>query len=91
MASPTKGIAAAAMALAGVLGLGGCATEDYVDEHIATVNERINALEARVQQVDGTAQSAMGAAQSANQRLDQLTGRVDSIEQQLMARRRPRN
>ena len=35
-------------------------------------------------------QAAAGAAQSANQRLDQLTTRVDTIEQQL-ARKKPRH
>ena len=58
-------------------------------------DDRINGLEARVQQVDGTAQSAAGAAATANQRLDQLTPRVDSLEQQVMALsargKRPRN
>lgn len=91
MASLRKSIAIAGLTIVGGLSLGGCATEDYVDEHIATVNDRVSALESRVQQVDGTAQSAAGAAQTANQRLDALTGRVDSIEQQLLARKRPRN
>ena len=90
MPSLGKSIAIAGIAIVGGLGLGGCATEDYVDEHIATVNERITALEARVGEVNGTAESAAGAAQSANQRLDALTGRVDSLEQ-ARARRTPRN
>jgi outer membrane murein-binding lipoprotein Lpp len=88
-------ITALAIALAGAgLSLGGCATEDYVDKHIAVVNQRIDGLEAKVQQVDGvatqanqTAQSALGSAQQANQRLDQLTPRVDSIEQRLAAKK----
>jgi outer membrane murein-binding lipoprotein Lpp len=78
----------------GSVGLSGCATEDYVDKHIAVVNQRIDVVEGRLTQVEGvatqanqTAQSAMGAATQANQRLDQLTGRVDSIEQQLAAKR----
>jgi outer membrane murein-binding lipoprotein Lpp len=79
----------------GALGLSACATEKYVDQHIATVNDRVAALEGRVQAVDGKADSAAGAAQSANQRLDQLTSRVDSIEQQLAEQRargkKPRN
>jgi murein lipoprotein len=83
MRSPKKSIAAILLTVGCGLSLSACATEDYVDKHIATVNERISALEARVQQVDATAQSAAGAAQSANQRLDQLTARVDSIEQRL--------
>src|SRR3954470_2502933 len=40
------------IALAGAgLSLGGCATEDYVDKHIAVVSQRIDGLEARMQQV----------------------------------------
>jgi outer membrane murein-binding lipoprotein Lpp len=97
MPSVRKGIATAALTIAGGLSLSACATTDYVDEQIALVNNRVSALEAKVQQVDSTAQaantaaqSAAGAAQQANQRLDQLTTRVDSLEQQL-AQRRPRN
>lgn len=90
MPSVSKSIATVGMLIAGGLSLGGCATRDYVDRNIATVNERISALEAKVQEVNGTAQTAAGAAQTANQRLDQLTGRVDSIEQQL-AQKKPRN
>jgi outer membrane murein-binding lipoprotein Lpp len=93
----SKSMARAGLATVGALSLAGCATEEYVDQHIATVSERIAALESRVQQVDGTAQqanstaqAAASAAQSANQRLDALTARVDAIEQQL-ASRRPRN
>jgi outer membrane murein-binding lipoprotein Lpp len=78
------------------LSLSGCATEEYVDKHIAVVNGRIDELTARVQQVEGvanqanqTAQAAMGSAQQANQRLDQLTARVDSIQQEL-AKKKPR-
>jgi outer membrane murein-binding lipoprotein Lpp len=76
------------------LSLSGCATEDYVDKHIAVVNGRIDELTARVQQVEGvanqanqTAQAAMGSAQQANQRLDQLTARVDTIQQELAAKK----
>jgi outer membrane murein-binding lipoprotein Lpp len=77
------------------LSLGGCATEDYVDKHIAVVNQRVDGLEQHLAQVEGTAnqanqtaQAAMGAAQQANQRLDQLTSRVDTLEQS-MVRRKP--
>lgn len=88
-------IATLAIALAGAgLSLSGCATEDYVDKHIALVNQRIDALQARVGQVEGaaqqagqTAQAAMGSAQQANQRLDALTSRVDTVEQQLAAKK----
>ena len=82
-------------ALAGAcVSLGGCATEDYVNKHIALVNQRIDGVAAHVAQVEGTAnqanqtaQAAMGAAQQANQRLDQLTPRVDAIEQKLVSKR----
>lgn len=79
----------ATVLIAGGLSLSGCATEDYVNQHIATVNQRIDALEARVGQVEGTANQANQSAQQANQRLDQLTPRVDAIEQAL-ANRKPR-
>ncbi|HKT14538.1 MAG TPA: hypothetical protein VJR87_03945 [Allosphingosinicella sp.] len=91
MPSLGKRIALAGVVTLGGLGLGACATTKYVDEHVAVVNDRVTALETRVQAVDGKAESAVGAAQTANQRLDQLTTRVDSIEQQQMARKRPRN
>jgi len=58
--------------LAGAAALGGCATEDYVDQHIATVNARIDqtdsrvgALEGRVNEVSQRADAAAAAAQSA--------------------------
>lgn len=83
MTSVGRSIATVALTIASGLSLSACATTKYVDEQIATVNSRISALEAKVQQVDSTAQGAAGAAQSANQRLDQLTVRVDGIEQRL--------
>jgi murein lipoprotein len=95
MPSLRTSIAAIGLTIAGGLSLSACATTDYVDEQVATVNDRVSALESKVQQVDSTAQAAAGSAQSANQRLDQLTGRVDGIEQQLAQRqsvqKRPRN
>ena len=90
MAFQGRNFAIAAVALVGGLGLSGCATTEYVDEQIATVNARISALESQVQQVNQTAQAAAAEAQNANQRIDALTGRVDAIEQSL-AQRRPRN
>jgi outer membrane murein-binding lipoprotein Lpp len=93
----SRSIPTAGLVIIGGLSLSACATEAYVDKHIATVNDRISALEGRVntvdqtaQQANATAQSAAAAAQQANQRLDQLTARVDGIEQQLAAKR-PRN
>ena len=91
MPSARKRIATVALTIAGGLSLSACATTKYVDEQIALVNTRVSALEARVGQVDSAAQAAAGAAQTANQRLDQLTPRVDAIEQQLAAGKRPRN
>jgi murein lipoprotein len=83
-----------AVILVGGLGLSACATQDYVDQQIAGVNGRIDQLDARVQtatqradQANQAAQAANSAAQaaatdarSANQRLDQLGGRVDTLE-----------
>jgi outer membrane murein-binding lipoprotein Lpp len=58
--------------LAGAATLGGCATEEYVDQHIATVNARIDqtdsrvgALEGRVNEVSQRADAAAAAAQAA--------------------------
>jgi peptidoglycan-associated lipoprotein len=62
----------AAIAVASGLALGGCATESYVDEHVAAVNSRVDAvdskvtaLSARVDEVDKTAQAAGQKADSA--------------------------
>ena len=101
--SPTR-MGPAVIVLAGALSLGGCATKTFVREQIATVNHRIDALEARQQETDGTAKSALAQAQAASsqaqaaagqaqnngQRLDQLNGRVDGIEQQMQQNRRKR-
>ncbi|WP_229726938.1 hypothetical protein [Sphingomonas alpina] len=99
LASLTK-IAPAAVILVGALGLGGCATKGYVRDQIAPVSQRVDALETRLQETDGTAKSALAQAQAAagqaqnnGQRLDQLNGRVDGIEQRMQEnqRKRPRN
>ena len=81
-----KQITLAATVIIAGTGLSGCATQDYVDKHIAVVSQRVDALEARLNQVDQAAQAAGASAQQANQRIDQLTARVDSIEQRLTAR-----
>lgn len=97
--SVTK-IAPAIVILVGALGLGGCATKGYVRDQIAPVSHRIDALEAKLQETDGTAKSALAGAQAASgqaqnngQRLDQLSARVDGIEQQMQEnkKKRPRN
>jgi len=91
-----------ALVLVGAVGLGGCATKSYVREQIAPVSQRVDVLETRLQETDGTAkaalaeaQAASGQAQSNGQRLDQLTTRVDGVEQrqaqQSQQRKRPRN
>jgi outer membrane murein-binding lipoprotein Lpp len=94
----SKNLATVAMVTLGGLGLGGCATTEYVDEQIALVNQRIDGVEANLQQTTTTANSAAAQAQAAateaqnaNRRLDQLTARVDRLEQAATAQRRPRN
>jgi hypothetical protein len=88
----------------GGLSLSACATNKYVDEQIAAANTRIGAVDAKatdaIQRADAAAAAAAAAAavaataatdaQSANQRLDQLTARVDQVEQRRPGRR-PRN
>lgn len=82
--------------------LGGCATKKYVREQIAPVSERVGALETQLQATDGTAKQALAEAQAASglaqqhgQRLDQLNGRVDGVEQRLQEQesrgKRPRH
>jgi outer membrane murein-binding lipoprotein Lpp len=86
-----KSLASVAIVTLGGLSLGGCATTDYVDEQIATVNQRIDGIEARLQQTDAVAKGAATEAQNANRRIDQLNARVDRLEQQAAAQRQPRN
>lgn len=82
--------------LLGGLSLSGCVTEKYVTEHITEVNTRVSAVDAKasdaLQRADAAsaaAQAAAADARSANERLDQLTPRVDRLEQGPM--RTPRN
>jgi len=95
-------IAPAMLLLVGAVGLSGCATKSFVREQIAPVSQRVDTLEARLQETDGTAKAALaearaasGLAQGNGQRLDQLTGRVDGVEQRLQAQesrpKRPRH
>lgn len=92
----------AALTAVAALGLGGCATKSYVREQIAPVSDRVASLETKLQETDGTAKAALAEAQAASgqaqangQRLDQLTGRVDGVEQRLAAQeqrgKRPRH
>ena len=80
--------------VAGV-GLSGCATKSYVREQIAPVSQRVDTLEARLQETDGTAKAALAEAQANGQRIDQINGRVDGVEQRLQAQearpKRPRH
>lgn len=82
----------AVVTLAGAVSLGGCATKSYVREQIAPVSQRVGALETKLQETDGTAKSALAEAQAASgqaqnngQRLDQLNGRVDGLDQRMTA------
>ncbi|WP_404333491.1 hypothetical protein AB2M62_10370 [Sphingomonas sp. MMS12-HWE2-04] len=90
------------MVLVGAVGLGGCASKSYVRDQIAPVSQRVDALETRLQETDGTAKAALAEAQAASgqaqqngQRLDQLNGRVDGVDQRLTVQerrvKRPRN
>jgi osmotically-inducible protein OsmY len=97
MSQPLMKMAPLVLVLAGSLGLGGCATKKYVREQVATVSDRVDQLDARLQTTDKTAQQALAEAQSASgqaqnngQRIDQLNGRVDGVEQQLQQARRKR-
>ena len=89
LASMSKLTPLALVLLAGPV-LGGCATKKYVREQIAPVSERVGVLETQLQATDGTAKQALAEAQAASgqsqqngQRLDQLNGRVDGVEQRL--------
>lgn len=100
MSITKKSLVHLAAVAAGGLSLSACATTDYVDEQIAAVNTRIDGVDAKASQAataaaaaQAQAQAAATDAQNANRRIDQLTGRVDRIEQaqQAAAQRRPRN
>lgn len=82
--------------------LGGCATKKYVREQIEPVSQRVATLETQLQATDGTAKQALTEAQAAagqvqqqGQRLDQINGRVDGVEQRLQQQesrgKRPRH
>ena len=93
-----KPIAVASALVLGGLSLSACATKGYVDEQIAAVNTRIDGVDAkatdalqRADAANAAAQAAAADARNANQRLDTITTRVDTMEQQAAAARRPRN
>jgi outer membrane protein OmpA-like peptidoglycan-associated protein len=60
----------AATLVAGGLTLSACATEDYVDQHVAAVSQRVDQVSSQVSQVntrvDGVERTAQGAMQTAN-------------------------
>ncbi len=60
----------AAVAVASGLALSGCATEAYVDEHVAAVNTRVDAVDAKVTALSGHVDEVDKTAQAAGQRAD---------------------
>lgn len=99
MRSSIRNHSAMVMILIGSVGLGGCATKGFVREQIGTVNARIDGLDGRLRTVEGTsgqaltqAQAAAAQAQQNSQRIDQINGRVDGLDQQMQqqAQRRQR-
>ncbi|PTQ63582.1 hypothetical protein C8J45_105156 [Sphingomonas sp. PP-CE-3G-477] len=86
-----------ALILIAGIGLSGCATKGFVREQIAVVNTRIDGLDGQLRTVEGTsgqalaqAQAAAGQSQQNGQRIDQLTGRVDDIDQQVQQQAKQR-
>ena len=89
--NPAAKLRMAAVIILGGLSLSACATTSYVDQQIAAVNGRIDAVDAKatdaLQRADAanvTANAAANDARNANARIDQLTTRVDTIQQQQM-------
>lgn len=87
----------ALVVIAGGVAVSGCATKRYVREQVAPVAQRVDTLEAKLQETDGTAKSALAEAQAAagqaqanGQRLDQVSGRVDGVEQRLTVQEQKR-
>ena len=88
-------LAPTAVILLAATSLGGCATKSFVREQIAPVSQRVDTLETQLQATDGTAKQALAEAQAASgqsqqnaQRLDQINGRVDGVEQRLQQQER---
>ena len=84
----------AAAVILGGFSLSACVTQEYVDRRIDEVNTHVTAVDARASEAAQKADAAMAAAQAAqaaaataNQRIDQLGGRVDIIEQRLVTKR----
>ena len=64
-------VTAAAMA-AGALGLGGCATEDYVNKHVAQVDSRVSGVDTHVAAVDTKEQATQSQVDQQQTQLSQL-------------------
>ena len=91
--NPIAKIPVALVLLLGGLSLSACATEKYVDEHIAAVNMRIDGVEAKAndgiqradaamsaaQQANSAAQAAMSAAQAAGASAQSANSRLDQL------------
>ena len=60
----------AAIAVASGLALSGCATEAYVDEHVAAVNTRVDGVDSKVTALSGRVDEVDKTAQAAGQRAD---------------------
>jgi peptidoglycan-associated lipoprotein len=65
-----SGVAAAAVVMSG-LALSGCATEKYVDEHIAVVNSRVDALDGKVNALSSRVDGVETSTQAAQARADE--------------------
>lgn len=92
----TTRLATVAVVVLGGLSLSACATRGYVDEQIAAVNARIDSVDrkatdamARADAANSAVTAAANDARNANSRLDQLTTRMDTMEQSRA--RTPRN
>jgi len=68
-----SGVAAIAVVASG-LALGGCATEQYVDDQVAAVNTRIDAVDSKVTALSGRVDEVAGSAQAAQARADEAYG-----------------
>lgn len=68
-----SGVAAVAVVASG-LALSGCATEKYVDEHVAAVNARVDAVDSKVTALSGRVDQVAGSAQAAQARADEAYG-----------------
>ena len=72
-------VAAKALAVALVAGMGLSACATYDDE-FAGINSRLDRLDTQVQGAAQSAESANQNAQRANQRLDQVESRIQQLE-----------